>query len=252
MGAKAADASAPLICRNLVMFAPLAFFYCIGNVLLLVALDRMAAPIYELLSTLRIPFSAALAWAFAQSGALLRLPQYTALVMLMAANVLAHWHLDIKSAPAAIDVAFVLLSQACSQVANLLFELIAKEKFRAVSLHLQNAQLYFWGVLFNTIAYICMQRGSLSFGWLPCAGIWHLLLVFGLACNGIITSIVVKHHGNVASVVAQSFAVHVSALLTYAFLAFKPSAHFMVGALLAQLAILLYNKDALFSNKITG
>lgn len=60
---KSTDASAlsaltSQLTRNLAMFAPLAFFYCIGNVLLLVALDSMAAPVYELLSTLRIPFSA--------------------------------------------------------------------------------------------------------------------------------------------------------------------------------------------------
>lgn len=194
-----------------------------------------------------------MAWAFAQSGALLRLPQYTALVMLMAANVLAHWHLEESSAPAAVYVVLVLLSQASSQTANLLFELIAKERFRAVSIHLQNAQLYFFGVLFNAAAYILMQhhKGSLSLSWLPCAGPWHLFLVLGLACNGIITGIVVKHQGNVASVVAQSFAVHLAALLSHLLTRFTPSAHFMLAALLAQAAILLYNKDQL-SRKPSG
>lgn len=193
--------SEPLLDRRFLLFAPLAALYCACNVLLLVALQRMAAPVYELVGTLRIPLSAALAWAFTASGALLRLHHYVALGMLVAANLLAvHGGGDVTASVHPLDLLLVFLSMSCSTAANLVFELITKERFLAVSVHLQNAQLYSWGVLLNGLAFLGMQHlggaaGGLSFDWLRCANLWHACLVSGLACVGIVTGIVLKYHG---------------------------------------------------------
>lgn len=195
----------PLLDRRFFLFAPPAALYCSCNVLWLVALQRMAAPVFEMLSTLRIVLSVALACAFTQSGAQLRRHHYAALGMLGLANLVAHWGMDVAVSPRAADVLLVLLSIASSAVANMLFELLTKERFLDVSLHLQNLQLYSWGVAFNAATFAAMQIGGgaaapLSLAWLPCANVWHVLLILVFACVGIVTGIVLKYHGGAGSV----------------------------------------------------
>lgn len=62
-------------------------------------------------------------------------------------------------------------------------------------------QLYTWGVAFNAATFAAMQRGGggaaavLSLAWLPCANVWHVLLILVFACVGIVTGIVLKYHG---------------------------------------------------------
>ena len=71
----------------------------------------------------------------------------------------------------------------------------------------------------------------------------HGAAVALLALMGVVTSAVIKYHGNVARVLASSCAVHLSTLLSHLVSGFTPTRHFLAAAALCQMAILLYNKS---------
>ncbi len=223
------------------------------------------APIVVMHSTLpRLPFALP-----PQSGAGLCVHHWAALALLVGSNLMAQWDLDAADAMQAWNVALVALVVLCSSAASVSMERVTRERFAGDSIHLQNMQLYTLGVLLNGGVWLAMEgsrsgdgsSGSGSsvggswalhwagqLGWLRCVNAWHGCAVLSLSLMGVVTSAVIKYHGNVARIVASSFAVHLSTFVSRMALGFMPTPHFLLAAMLCQLAIILYNKTSLMAH----
>ena len=100
-----------------------------------------------------------------------------------------------------------------------------------MSIHLQNAQLYAFGVFGNFL--LAMARDwdrfaaatpSKGFGF----GAWAVVIT--LAAFGLVTSVVVKHLSNIAKVFNSAFGIVVTAALSWMFLGVKLSMPFALSA----------------------
>ncbi|NXP23203.1 S35A4 protein, partial [Scytalopus superciliaris] len=110
-------------------------------------------------------------------------------------------------------------------------------KAQALPLSLQNAFLYFFGVLLNLAGSLWSgARGGFLRGFSP----WVLLVVLGQALNGLIMSVVMKHSSNITRLFIISCSILVNALLSVALFNLQLTLLFFVAVACIGLAVHLY------------
>ncbi|XRB13059.1 UDP-galactose transporter [Pseudoscourfieldia marina] len=137
----------------------------------------------------------------------------------------------------------VLLVAVVGSFGNVFGERLLKRELEQ-SLHLQNAKLYFWGVVLNLVAFLwygwaseSVNVGSVLHGW----NLWTFCLVFVQAAIGLTISVIFKFLDNIFKVQVSSLGFLATVLSTAFLFGAKPTRHFYVGAALVLGSVYAYN-----------
>ena len=127
-------------------------------------------------------------------------------------------------------LAMVLLCSILAAFAGIATEHTYKGEYH-VSIHLQNAQLYAFGVVGNFLLAMVRDGDRISEGnALRGFGFGAWAVVITLAAFGLVTSVVVKHLSNIAKVFNSAFGIIVTAALSWMFLGVSISFPFALAA----------------------
>ena len=127
-------------------------------------------------------------------------------------------------------LALVLFCSVLAAFAGIATEHTYKGEYH-VSIHLQNAQLYAFGVFGNFLLAMGRDWDRVRGGdALEGFGLGAWAVVITLAAFGLVTSVVVKHLSNIAKVFNSAFGIVVTAALSWMFLGVKLSLPFALSA----------------------
>ena len=138
----------------------------------------------------------------------------------------------------------ILVQCLCASVASCYNEKIMKLKF-ADSIHLQNVQLYFFGMLFNFLALFMHGNWEriTTYGFFNGYDWVTILIILDAAMLGLSVSVILKFVDNMFHVFASSVAVITVSLLSIWLLDFKPPILFWLGCVIVCCSIFIYNAD---------
>jgi len=145
-----------------------------------------------------------------------------------------------------LGIAYASLHCVISGMASVANEWLMKKGYGAdTSIHLQNALLYCWGILFNITVVVPLILTSpepvFNFSSLPQLANWLLFVANG-CFHGLAISFVIKHLTSLHKLFMSSIAVYISGLLNLLLLgAQKLSAVWFASASIAVLATIGYN-----------
>jgi len=118
------------------------------------------------------------------------------------------------------------------------------------SIHFQNCQLYFFGVLFgmgatvNHLGWDALNFRELTYGY----DMTVITLVLNYAFVGIATSVVVKYLDNMTKTFAANAAMFVVAIISIVFYNEKPTLQLFVGMFIAAISVETYNRQQNFGD----
>lgn len=129
-----------------------------------------------------------------------------------------------------------------SGLAGISTEYILKRQYK-ISLHLQNTLMYFYGMMFNLLAYCTSdsQPSDSSAGFFSGYSKWTVVIVFCQAMNGLILSAVMKHSSNLIRLLIIACAMIVNTALSMAIFSLQLNLYFNVAFILVILALKLYH-----------
>mmetsp|Transcript_38025 Transcript_38025/g.72903 ORF Transcript_38025/g.72903 Transcript_38025/m.72903 type:complete len:378 (-) Transcript_38025:278-1411(-) len=137
----------------------------------------------------------------------------------------------------------VLLSALMAATAGTACEFLFKANY-STSIHLQNAQLYMWGVVTNVAVLAVQEQRRMSQGTL-----WGgfdseaFLILMTMATQGLCVAAVVKHMSNVAKVYASAVGLFVAAIMSALMSDFNISLPFTLAGVVVVCALFLYHQD---------
>ena len=196
-------------------FAIPALLYSINNNLFVHILRIVPGSVFQMLCNLRTLYTGVLFYFLMDRR--LSGQQWLALWLLVVGAALCQYaniddtsHLRVSQWGVFLSVVYGFISVA----AGVWSELLLKKGTK--SIHLDNAQLYSYGVLFNFVGVLMTQstgpggewnRGSALHGW----NLWSTWVIcFNMAATGIVCSMVLKYYDNVIKI----FAITVSNLVS--------------------------------------
>ncbi|NXS05179.1 S35A4 protein, partial [Oxylabes madagascariensis] len=240
LGARGALGAA-LSWRHAAPFALSALLYAANNNLVVHMQLFMDPSTFQVLSNLKIVSTALLYSLLLRRR--LGARHWLALLLLLAAGLAySCGGLRMPAAPGGTrlhltPVGLLLLSVYCliSGLSAVYTEAVLKSQ--ALPLGLQNAFLYFFGVLLNLMG--CAWSGA-DGGFLRGFSPWVLLVVLSQALNGLIMSVVMKHSSNITRLFVISCSILVNALLSVALFNLQLTLLFFVAVACIGLAVHLY------------
>mmetsp|Transcript_22557 Transcript_22557/g.49416 ORF Transcript_22557/g.49416 Transcript_22557/m.49416 type:complete len:408 (-) Transcript_22557:318-1541(-) len=137
----------------------------------------------------------------------------------------------------------VLLSALMAATAGTAVEYLFKEEY-STSIHLQNAQLYIWGIFSNLTVLMVQEQESIQRGTL-----WDgidlkvIMILVTMALQGLCVAAVVKHMSNVAKVYASACGLFVAAIMSAIMSDFDVTLPFALAAVVVCCALYLYHMD---------
>lgn len=142
--------------------------------------------------------------------------------------------------PWTVGVALTLVSTILSSTAGVFNELLLKH--RSSPLHLQNMQMYAWGIGFN-LAYMLVVDGKLilQHGLLAGYNVFTVLVILAQAINGLAISFVLKYVDNIARVFAAAASLVIILVLSCILFNTVFSASLLIAILLVFVATLQYS-----------
>jgi UDP-sugar transporter A1/2/3 len=228
------------------LYAFPALLYSLQNISVLKALQTLDAPTFELFTNMKTVTTTIVHSLFMRKA--YTNVQWTAVFLLSLGTWLAQINLDSASSGAAaggsgssLDGFLLCFLYSCiSPVAGVFTEYMLKER-QSQSIHLQNVEMYAWGVVAALLANAFGQgaawpeRGlTAGFTWLT----W--LMVANGAAMGIVVSFVMKHQDNIVKVIAAGCALFLTSFLSYLFFDFHLSRLLLIGFAIAVCSIYLY------------
>mmetsp|Transcript_23226 Transcript_23226/g.38833 ORF Transcript_23226/g.38833 Transcript_23226/m.38833 type:complete len:452 (-) Transcript_23226:223-1578(-) len=242
---------AALTPRRFLRFSLPAVVYTIENHIRFAVLKELASPVtWVVFSHLEIPI-VALMTVFIL-GRRLSIPQWISVILLvdgvMASQMaICESRLGVKCdhlSDFPITALFmVLLSALMAATAGTAVEYLFKEEY-GTSLHLQNSQLYVWGIVSNAVVLVVQERKAMEVGTL-----WDgfdkqvIFILITMALQGLCVAAVVKHMSNVAKVYASACGLFVAALMSAIMSDFDFSLPFSLAAIVVCCALYLYHMD---------
>lgn len=238
--------------RRYLRFSIPAFIYLIENHLRFIVLSKLDSPItWVVFSHIEIPIVAVLSWLVLKRG--LRKHQWVAVVLLldgvMAAEISlchargdddpTHPSCDSFSAYPIAAMSLVLFGALLAALAGIAVEFVYKEHFHT-SIHLQNGQLYLFGVVANGLVVMFSGGGGSSKDSIGTdtgiqsglegftASTWWVTIT--LAAFGIVSSLIMKHLSNIAKVFNSAAGMVVVTVLSVVFLGTQVTLPFFLAA----------------------
>eukprot|EP00003_Mantamonas_plastica_P025696 TRINITY_DN5098_c0_g2_i2.p1 TRINITY_DN5098_c0_g2~~TRINITY_DN5098_c0_g2_i2.p1 ORF type:complete len:581 (+),score=148.27 TRINITY_DN5098_c0_g2_i2:138-1745(+) len=139
-----------------------------------------------------------------------------------------------------IGVTLVMLETFLSAMAGVYTEALMK-KGASDSIHIQNFQLYAYGVLVTSIFYQIQSGSSLTNrGYFEGYNIWSILYLFNTACGGLMISGLLKYVDNIAKIFSQSISVGVVTIMGIFFFNYKLNVFIIMGLVNISAAVWMY------------
>jgi len=222
--------------KTALLFSIPGLLYFVNNNIPFYCLMYLEPPSYQVLAQLKIGTTAI---AFrVLIGRTLTSQQWTGLAMLLLGCAVSQLRGDLQSLMDASSIGYALVVAQCtiSAVAAVFSEKLLKETHQ--SIHLQNLQLYVYGVLFSLLnMYV---EGVEMRHWLRGYNKWAIMSIAILSLSGLATSAVMKYADNLIKVFALAgsmiFTTVASALLFHTIV----TTNFLLGTTIACASCFLY------------
>ncbi|XP_053253426.1 probable UDP-sugar transporter protein SLC35A4 [Podarcis raffonei] len=224
-------------------FALSALLYAANNNLVVHLQLFMDPSTFQVLSNLKIGSTALLFSMFLHQRLTAR--KWLALFLLIAAGAFYTYGglQDPQHMPASdmqlhitpIGLVLIFLYCLISGLSAVYTEVVLKTQ--DLPLNLQNAFLYFFGVLLNIIIHLSSSSGA---GFLEGFSFWVLLIIVSQALNGLIMSVVMKHSSNITRLFVISSSIMVNALLSVLLFGLHLTTFFFLSVLLISFAVYFY------------
>jgi UDP-sugar transporter A1/2/3 len=233
------------------LFLVPSFIYLAQNNVQFLFLKYVDPSSYQMLGNLKIA-STGILFRFFLKRNLTNLKWIALLILLIGATTSQLDTCSSKLLSAPIEgYLFGLLSASLSGFAAVYTEFIMKKNND--SLYWQNAQLYFFGVIFNFInlTYQDVHAGFHHGFWMmtPFKGynMWTCLVVCTLSSSGLLVSWIMKYADSIVKVYATSMAMLVTMVVSIFLFAQMPSLQLVLGVLTATASLQMYymNQDNL-------
>lgn len=247
---------ASLRVRDVLQFAIPAAVYFVNNNIMFLILERINSTEFQILSCLKTVFTALLFRTILCR--ILSVTKWAAIVTLACGaassqiqqTCAAGPHAEYGSGPelsnaeVVVGVVGTALSSLLSSFAGVYSELLLKKDAQLHSIHLQNALLYSWGLVFNVVGLAVFDGGSVStrgllYGYNACT--WALLI--NNAVTGLTISAVLKYTNNIARVFAHTGAMVITASIGVLFLDAHGNPQLPLGIMIVSASTVIYAAD---------
>lgn len=218
-----------------------AMLYTISNNITFIALSYLSSSMFSLLMNLKIPMTGVLAYILLRK----QITQlgWIALVTMFIGSAIACLRFQGTSLGLNCSLLGVILMvgySVCSASAAVYMEYITRHLFSNENIFLQNIKFCAYGIVFNTI--VTILRGNLLTWYLESI---HLLSIFAMVFNGLITAAVIKYAGSIPKTYSVAFAALVTSLLALFIWHTILDWNYYLGAIICCLSIQLYVLDKL-------
>lgn len=243
--------------RMIVQYGGLGLLYAIQNNMLFLLLGHVDPATYQVLSNMRIPFTAFLLYLL--TGRSFERREIVSIVILVYGAMLSQVTSDFHIALSFVGALFMALNTTLSGLGGVANQILLKGG--TSSIHLQNAVLYFFGVIFSTLNMARdISSSDLTWGTLYTGfNAYAVAAVINLAILGIATSAILKYCDAMIRSIANVLSVMLSTVATSALLGKEISAYFALGALITSIGIYCYQTketepliDKLFATAKSG
>ena len=222
---------------SIIWFILPAFLYAISNNVTFAALMLMSPALFNLLMNLKIPLTGLMACSLLHYKLTRNLG--VSFVFLFLGSILATLKWDangsISIEGSVYGLILMFVYALCSAGGAVYTEYVTKTRYPNESIHLQNIKFCLCSILANAI--LMMLRGQVPFRTFHPL---HLVSVFALGSNGLITSAVLKYAGSIVKTYAVSCAAFISAVFTWWLFHQKLQWNFYVGGIICALSVNLY------------
>jgi len=217
--------------REALQFAIPAFIYFVNNNLVFLILQHVNATTFQLLSQLKTAFTGILFSVCL--GRRLSTIQWLAIWQLTCGTATSHIPTHSAEGPQSssmVGLSLSVISCLLSACGGIYSEKLLKDK-ASESIHWQNVQLYFWGVVFNFVGTLLNDPGVLFQGSSLFGGynFWAVMVVFNNAFNGLAISAILKYADNIARVYAHAIAMLATMVLSVLLFGEKPTPQLIIA-----------------------
>jgi drug/metabolite transporter (DMT)-like permease len=245
--------------RDVLQFALPAVLYALNNALLFAIVASIRPALFQLLSTTKTVFTAILFRLVLRRK--LTITQQAAIVILAAGAAVSRLNSSCDAEDGAdagsgsgeftpvvrgewVGVLLTLVTCLSSSLGGVVNEALLKKDGQLHSLFLQNAMLYSWGVLINTIALGARSHEAIAAmgvfgGWTPPVG----LLVVTNAVTGLSISAVLKHCDNLVRVFAAGGSMIASMVIEALAMQIAPTPELLLAAIIVAGSAIVYARE---------
>lgn len=250
-----------LVFRDVLHFAVPAIFYMLNNNLVFLIISNITSTQFQILSSSKTVFTALL-MRFVL-GRVLTVQKWSSVASLTsgAAFVVVANRCEFEESSGEqtiyrnyfVAVSATLASCLLSSFAGVYNELLLKKDGHLHSIHLQNSLLYSWGVVFNAISTIVIDREKV-FQYGPFVGYnrWVAALILNNALTGLCISAVLKMCNNLVRVFAHTAAIIVTALIDTIFLDAALTVELLLAIVVVASSSVVYANDGPLQEKRTS
>lgn len=242
--------------RDVLHFAIPAAIYFVNNNIMFLIIERINSTQFQILSCLKMVFTAFLFRVILCR--VISLTKWAAIVTLacgaassqLQETCAAGSHgnygsgLELSNAQAAMGIVGTALSSLLSSFAGVYSELLLKKDAQLHSIHLQNALLYSWGLVFNSIGLAVFEgAGVYSRGLLYGYNAWTWALLFNNSVAGLTISAVLKYTNNIVRVFAHTGAMVITATIGVFFLDAQATPQLPLAIMIVSASTVIYAAD---------
>jgi len=229
--------------REAAQYAIPAFIYFVNNNLVFVILQHVNPTTFQLLSQLKTAFTGILFSMFL--GRRLSIIQWLAIWQLTCGTATSHiptGAVEDGSKSSFIGLILSIISCMLSAMGGIYSEKLLKDKSKD-SIHWQNIQLYFWGIVFNFVGTLLHDPAALVQGGGPFVGynFWAVMVVLNNAFNGLAISAILKYADNIARVYAHACAMLCTMVLSVVLFGENPTPQLMIAVATVAASAVQYN-----------
>lgn len=240
--------------KEAMQFSIPALIYFVNNNLVFVILQHVNPTTFQLLSQLKTAFTGILFRVCL--GRRLSMIQYLAIWQLTCGTACSHIpSAGTESGGSSSFTGLVLSVVSCmlSACGGIYSEKLLKDKAKD-SIHWQNVQLYFWGVVFNLVGSLLKDPTVLwqDAGLLQGYNKWAVAVVLNNAFNGLAISAILKYADNIARVYAHAAAMLTTMVLSVFLFGEQPTPQLIIAVCCVGGSALQYNLKPEFLVDVGG
>jgi UDP-galactose transporter len=247
---------ASLRMRDVLHFSIPAAIYFVNNNIMFLIIERINSTQFQILSCLKTVFTALLFRAILCR--VLSVTKWAAIVTLACGAASSQIQqtcavgphdeygsgVELSNAEAVVGVVGTALSSLLSSFAGVYSELLLKKDAQLHSIHLQNALLYSWGLVFNSVGLAVFDGRSISNnGLLYGYNAWTWALLVNNAVTGLTISAVLKYTNNIVRVFAHTGAMVITASIGVLFLDAHATPQLPLAIMIVSASTVIYAVD---------
>ena len=247
---------ASLRMRDVLHFSIPAAIYFVNNNIMFLIIERINSTQFQILSCLKTVFTALLFRAVLCR--VLSLTKWAAIVTLACGAASSQLQqacaagshddygpgLELSNAETVMGIVGTALSSLLSSFAGVYSEMLLKKDAQLHSINLQNALLYSWGVVFNSIGLVIFEGTEVyNRGLLHGYNAWTWALLFNNSVAGLTISAVLKYTNNIVRVFAHTGAMVITATIGVLFIDAHATPQLPLAIMIVSASTVIYAAD---------